>query len=92
MAHPRMLPTIPTRKSGNARIPKNAAWASACETAPGNGIPRKETNSSAARIPVKVAKAVAFTVSSTSARAKPEPNATTKMNHPIGMSGRGPKL
>jgi len=92
MAHPRMLPIMPTRKSGNARIPKNAAWASPCETAPGNGILKNATNSRPARMPVNVARAVAFTVSATSARTKPAPKAIKRRNHPMGKFGRGPKL
>ena len=55
-------------------------------------MPRNATNSRAAIMPVKVERAVDFTVSPASPRAIPAPRAIGNMNHPIGRLGRGPKL
>jgi hypothetical protein len=56
------------------------------------GIPKDETIRRAAMIPAKVERAVAFTVSPASPRAKPELKAIGKTNSPIGKLGNGPKL
>ena len=55
-------------------------------------MPRSETNSRAAKMPVKVARPVAFTVSPGSASTVPEIKAIKRISHAIGKLGTGPKL